>query len=345
MVTEEKTIPAPAIVMKSDIQRLLPPEPGLVLDGRFLIHELLSEGGTSRIFKATDLEKGDLVALKVPKEHYAQDAEFLERFRTEEEIGLRIRHPYLIAMRPVSYKSRPYLVMEYVKGETLACRLMSGPRPSVSEAARIAVMILGALEELHRLGIVHRDVTPQNVMLSENGTVRLMDYGIAVCSSRKADSVPAEEWIWGTPAYMAPEQVRNEAGDPKTDLYSLGIVLYEMVTGSVPFVGEDPVDVMNARLVEAPVRPRTLAPDLDPELEKIVLRALEKTPRNRYPSARAMKAALERVASASFVRSAGRRAEAGWKRWIWENWAEIAATILIAALVARICCELRHLST
>src|SRR6185436_17668509 len=129
MLTEEKTATLAPLTEQSGIVRLLAPEPGQVLDGRFLVLELLSEGGTSRIFKATDLERGDLVALKVPKEHFAQDAEFLERFRREEEIGLRARHRYLVSMRPVPMKSRPYLVMEYVKGETLAVRLSSGPRP------------------------------------------------------------------------------------------------------------------------------------------------------------------------------------------------------------------------
>lgn len=342
MLMEEKTIAALTIAGKPDILKLLSPVPGEVLDGRFLILELLSEGGTSRVLKATDLEKGDLVAIKVPKEHFAGDAEFQERFRVEEEIGLRVHHPYLIGMRPVSNKTRPYLVLEYVKGETLARRLASGPRPSASEAAHIAVMILGALEELHRLGIVHRDVTPQNVMLAENGTVRLMDYGIAGRASRTADSVPAEEWTWGTPAYMAPEQVRNEPGDARTDLYGLGVVLYEMLTGSVPFVGEDPVEVMNARLSEKPVSPRTLRPELAPELERIVLRALEVDPRNRYPNSRSMRKDLE-----SFSQNADRSApkpRPRWKEWLRDYWAELAAVVILGALLVKIAREIHFLS-
>jgi serine/threonine-protein kinase len=331
MLTKEKTVTA-SLPEKSEIVRLLPPEPGQVLDGRFLILELLTQGGTSRVLKATDLERGDLVALKVPKEHFAQDAEFLERFRKEEEIGLRARHRYLVSMRPVPGKSRPYLAMEYVKGETLARRLAAGPRPPASEAARLAAMILEALEELHRHGIVHRDVTPQNVMICEDGTVRLLDYGIAGTSDR----APAEEWTWGTPAYMAPEQVRNERCDARTDLYGLGMVLYEMVAGSVPFVGDDPVEVMNARLAEAPIAPRTLAPDLDPELERVVLRALEKDPKDRYRDARSMSDDLEPFVSGGLKRPvpAGRRA--AWKAWLGEHWAEVALTLLLGALLARI---------
>lgn len=325
MRIEEKT--APALSDTSDIVRLLPPEPGEVLDGRFLILELLSEGGTSRVFKATDLDRGDLVAIKVPKEHFAQDAEFLERFRREEEIGLGVRHPYLIAMRRVPAKSRPYVVAEYVRGETLARRLASGPRLSPSEAARIGIMILAALEELHRHGLVHRDVTPQNVMLCEDGTVRLMDFGIA---GRMGEGA-AEEWTWGTPAYMAPEQVRNEHGDARTDLYGLGVVLYEMLTGSVPFVGDDPIDLMNARLSEAPVAPRTLRPDLEPELERVVLRALERDPKDRYRDARSMSDDLERLAFQDLREPAPPR-----KWWLADSWAEVLTLLLLGAWVVRL---------
>jgi serine/threonine protein kinase len=307
----------PTAERESDIVKLLPPEPGEVLEGRFLILELLNEGGTSRVFKATDLEIGDLVAVKIPKEHFAQDPEFLERFRREEEIGLRVRHPYLLGMRPTTGRTLPYLVMEYVEGRTLARRLASGPRPSDDEAVRVALMLLAALEELHRQGVVHRDVTPQNVMLCEDGTVRLMDYGIAGGRQER----DAEEWTWGTPAYMAPEQVRNEPGDARTDLYSLGVVLYEMLTGSTPFVGDDPTQVMNARLTEAPVAPRTLRPDLDPDLERIVLRALERDSKDRYRDAPSMSKALERLSG---------------PEWLREYWAEAAALVLLGAILTRI---------
>ena len=340
MLTEEKTVAAASLGEKSEIVRLLPPEPGELLDGRFLVLELLNEGGTSRVFKATDLERGDLVAIKVPKEHFAQDAEFLERFQREEEIGLRVRHPYLISMRRVPEKSRAYVVAEYVKGETLARRLASSPRPSASEAARIAVMVLGALEELHRQGIVHRDVTPQNVMLCEDGTVRLMDYGIAGRERERG----AEEWTWGTPAYMAPEQVRNEPGDPRTDLYSLGAVLYEMLTGSAPFVGDDPVEVMNARLNESPVAPRTLNADLDPGLEGIVLRALSKEPEGRYPGARPMREDLEPYAWGETTVTVPAKRRRDWKAWIGGHWAEVALAVLLVSLLARILLGFRNLS-
>ena len=340
MLTEEKTMPTAALAEKSEIIRLLAPEPGELLDGRFLILELLNEGGTSRVFKATDLEGGDLVALKVPKEHFAQDAEYLERFRREEEIGLRACHRYLVGMRPVRGRTRPYLVMEYLRGETLAHRLASGPKPSVSEATRIAMMVLAALEELHRHGFVHRDVTPQNVMLCEDGTVRLMDYGI---SGRKKEG-GAEEWTWGTPAYMAPEQVRNEPGDARTDLYALGVVLYEMLTGSVPFVGEDPAQVMNARLTEAPVAPRTLKPELDPELERIVLRALSKDPKDRFRDARSMRSVLESFALKGLQRHAPTSLRRNWKSWLGEYWAEVVVMVLLGALVARVSVAIGSLS-
>lgn len=331
MLTDEHTAASAKHSHKSEIVRLLTPEPGELLDGRFLILELLNQGGTSRVLKATDLDGGELVAIKVPQEHFAQDPEFLERFRREEEIGLRARHPYLVAARHVPEKSRPYIVTDYVKGETLARRLASGRKPSDSEAARIAVMILGALEELHFHGIVHRDVTPQNVMLCEDGTARLMDYGIA--DTRKKGGT--EEWIWGTPAYMAPEQVRNEPGDARTDVYGLGVVLYEMLTGGAPFVGDDPIEVMNARLSEAPVAPRTLRPDISPELERVVLRALEKDPKHRYHDARSMRDDLEPFVFEDLRRPAPPMRPRKWKEWFTGYWTEVAVIGLLGALVVK----------
>lgn len=327
----------------SEVLKLLPPEPGQVVDGRFLILEFLKEGGTSRILKATDLEYGDLVALKVPKEHFAQDAEFLERFQREEEIGLQVRHPYLLSMRLAPRKSRPYLVMEYAKGDTLATRLASGPRPSVPEAVRILDMILRGLGELHRLGIVHRDVTPQNVMLCPDGTVRLMDYGIAA-RGKPRDRATSEEWTWGTPAYMAPEQVQNFHGDARTDLYSTGIILFEMLTGTVPFTGDDPVEVMNARLIEAPVFPRTLNPDLDPDLERVILRALEREPQDRFRDAPSMLAALEPFLRDWIEWPTRWRLLPVLGGWLREHWPEVATTIVLASLAARTCHDMKFLS-
>jgi eukaryotic-like serine/threonine-protein kinase len=332
MQTGEQITIRTAVQKDSEILRLLVPEPGEVLDGRFLILEVLREGGTSRVLQAMDLERGDLVAVKVPKEHFAQDAEFLGRFQKEEEIGLRTRHPYLIAMRPVPGKTRPYLVMEYAKGETLAARLASGARLSVPESLRIADMLLQAVGELHGSDIVHGDVTSRNVMLCEDGSIRLLDYGIA---SPIGKSDGPEQWIWGTPAYMAPEQVQNHRPDRRTDLYSVGIVLYEMLTGCVPFVGDDPVEVMNARLREAPVSPRTLNPDLDPDLERVVLRALDREAKNRYPDSRTMIGALRPFVRSWLDRPTRRRRKAVWLSWLREYWAEIAAGLLLAALVGR----------
>lgn len=334
LMTEKELHPSPAAGAPG-LLRLIAPEIGEVIDGRFLILELLKEGGTSRVFKATDLEVGDLVALKLPKEHFAQDQDFLSRFRREEEIGLSVRHPSLVAMRPVSGKSRPYLAMEFLRGETLATRLATGPKLSVPEAMRITAMVLDGLEALHRRGIVHRDVTPQNILLCEDGTVRLMDYGIAADARSLQHDPSSEEWTWGTPAYMAPEQVRNERTDARTDLYSLGIVLYELLTGSVPFTGDDPVEVMNARLSEVPVSPRTLNPDLAPNLERILLRAIARERGDRFRSARAMKAMLEPFLREWMDRPTRRRRQ--WQGWSKEHWAEIAASLVGVTLLVRIC--------
>jgi serine/threonine-protein kinase len=271
-------------------------EYGDVLDGRFLVLELIKEGGTSRVYKATDIEAGELVALKIPNDHYARDTEFLERFAREEEIGLGVGHRYLVRMKPVSQKTRPYLVMEYLKGETLEAHLASGQTLSVGETLRIARMTLDGLGELHRQGIVHRDVSPKNIMLCEDGTIRLIDFGIAegkACG--KLGSQP-EDSTWGTPAYMAPEQVEGTDCDGRTDIYGLGATLYELLTGEVPFKGEDSEAIMNLRLTESPRPPRLLRPDIPPGLESIVLRALSRHRKDRFQSAREMRTAITSLA-------------------------------------------------
>lgn len=340
MLTREK--PAGTLELSPEHAGALPsvPEPGDVLDERFLILEVLSEGGTSRVLKATDLEAGDLVAIKVPSDSWARDSEFLERFRREEEIGLSVRHPYLARARHVHRKSRPYIALEYAKGETLGARLARSGRLGESEAIRIADMVLSALEALHARGIVHRDVTPKNIFLSEDGTVRLLDLGIASDAAERDTSGAAEEWLWGTPAYMAPERVRNERGDPRSDLYSLGIVLYEMLTGSVPFVGEDPEALMNARLSDAPVRPRTLRPELDPGLEGIILRALALAPDERYASAAHMREELEGLSEGRPGAPKGRRS-LPMRSWLGEHLAEVATAFLLVLWLVKAMLELR----
>ncbi len=273
-----------------------PFQPGQVLDGRFLITEVLSRSGMATIFKAEDRQNGNqVVAVKVPHLELESDPNFFSRFQREERIGLELNHPFVLKFIPVENKSRPYIVTEYLKGCTLE-HLLKAMRPLPEmDALKLASLICEALQHLHDHGVIHRDLKPQNVMICSDGTIRIMDFGIARdVASRRITRVGNTSTL-GTPDYMAPEQVRGRRTDKRTDIYNLGALLYEMLTGAVPFRDENPWVALNARVTGDPVAPRKLNPDLSPQAEEIVLRALQREPADRYRSAAAMKAELDAV--------------------------------------------------
>jgi len=269
--------------------------PGDILDERFLITEVISRSGMAMIFKAQDLFNHNAnVALKVPHLEFESDPGFYTRFHREEEIGLKLDHPYVLKFIPVAGpKSRPYLVTEYLRGCTLA-HLLNETRPlPEKDALQIASLLCDALQHMHWRGVVHRDLKPGNIMICRDRTIRLMDFGIAAMADSRKITLQGFTATMGTPEYMSPEQVKNQRGDERSDIYCLGAVLYEMLTGSVPFQDENCWVSMNNRVTGDPIAPRKLNPNLSPEAEEIVLHAMQRDPARRYQTAAAMKADLD----------------------------------------------------
>jgi serine/threonine-protein kinase len=266
-----------------------------VLDGRFLVREIFSRGGMATIYRAEDMLNGRHdVALKVPLMRVESDPASYARFRHEEEIGLKLSHPFLLKFYPVAgEKCRPYFVTEFLRGCTLD-HLAYDTRPlPETDALKITGLVCDALGHMHGQGFIHRDLKPSNIMICCDRTLRLMDFGLASAPLRRRSLFAKLTPIFGTPEYMAPEQVENGSIDERTDIYALGAILYELLTGAVPFKNEDPWQSAFQRTTGDPIAPRTLNPALSPQAEEIVLHALQRKPRDRYPSMAAFKADLD----------------------------------------------------
>jgi serine/threonine-protein kinase len=267
---------------------------GQVLDSRFLVREIVSRGGMATIYQAEDLlnQRRD-VALKVPLMRVESDPVSFTRFRHEEEIGLKLSHPFVLRFYPVAgEKCRPYFVTEFLRGCTLDY-LRYETRPlAEADALKIAGLVCDALGYMHGQGIIHRDLKPSNIMICRDQTLRVMDFGLASAPLRRRSLFARLTPIFGTPEYMAPEQVENGSVDERTDIYALGAILYELLTGAVPFKNEDPWQSAFQRTTGDPIAPRTLNPTLSPQAEEIVLHALQRKPGDRYPSMAAFRAEL-----------------------------------------------------
>jgi len=268
-------------------------KPGDIIDDRFEIESVISRSGMASLFKAKDLTTKQTVAVKIPYMQLESDPNTFARFQREEEIGELLNHPNILKFIKVPNKSRPYIVTEYLEGKPLST-VMNEVRPlPIPDAVQIASYICGALSHMHENKVVHRDLKPQNIMICEDGTLRIIDFGIAKSTEMRRLTFAGFTPAMGTPDYMAPEQVKGKRGDERTDIYSLGAVLYEMTTGSVPFEGPNPFIVMNSRITGDPVAPRKLNPEISEALEEIILHAMEREPHRRYQSAAAMKAELD----------------------------------------------------
>jgi serine/threonine-protein kinase len=274
---------------------------GQTLDNRFQIGEVISRSGMASIFKAKDTKTGETVAIKIPHMQFESDVAFFSRFQREAEIGKKLKHPNILHFIDVPDQSRPYIVMEYLEGKSLADTLNEVRPFPVSDAVQIGSRVCDALAHMHENNIIHRDLKPQNVMILKDGSLRIIDFGIAKSMEARRLTFAGLSSTMGTPDYMAPEQVKGRRGDARTDIYSLGAMLYEMTTGYVPFEGPNPFIVMNSRLTGDPVAPRKRNPEIPPEIEEIILHAMEREPHNRFASAADMKAQLDNPSSVTIT--------------------------------------------
>jgi len=279
-----------------------------VLGERYEIGGVLGRGGMAEVHRGRDLRLGREVAVKVLRSDLARDPSFQVRFRREAQASASLNHPAIVAVYDTgedrtSNGATPYIVMEYVEGETLRDVLRREGHLSPERAMSLSADICGALDFSHRNGIVHRDVKPGNVMITPQGSVKVMDFGIARAVSDSAATMTSTAAVIGTAQYLSPEQARGESVDARSDVYSLGCMLYELVTGAPPFTGDSPVAVAYQHVREDPKLPSSINPEIPPELDAILLKAMSKNPANRYQSAADMRNDLLRAL-------AGQRVEA-----------------------------------
>lgn len=268
--------------------------PGDVVGGRYRIAEPLGAGGMARVYRATDMDLGRDVAVKVLADRYAADPAFVERFRREASAAAQLNHPNIVQVFDRGEAGGTYyIVMEYLPGPDLKEIIRRRGTISADETVEAGLQILSALSAAHRRDVIHRDIKPQNVIMSDEGMLKVTDFGIARAGA-DADMTEAGSVI-GTAQYISPEQARGGEVTPASDCYSVGIVLYEMLTGRVPFDGEGAVAVAMKQVNEPPIPPRTFEPSIPPALEAVVLTALAKRPSERYRTAEAFSAALMEV--------------------------------------------------
>jgi len=270
-----------------------------LFDGRYRIMRKLGSGGMADVYLAEDEELGRRVAIKILNDKYAPDDQFVERFRREAKNAAGLSHPNIVSIYDRGEaEGTYYIAMEYLDGRSLKELVVArGPLP-IPDAIAATRQVLSALRFAHRKGVVHRDIKPHNVMADADGRLKVTDFGIARAGVSQMTEAGS---IIGTAQYLSPEQARGAPVDQRSDLYSMGIVLYEMLTGQVPFTGESPVEIAMKHLSDPPRPPSLLRPDIPPDLDMVVLRALAKNPEDRFQTAEEMDAELGRVAAGASV--------------------------------------------
>jgi len=271
-----------------------------VVGGRYELGEMLGRGGMAEVRKGTDTRLGRVVAVKRLRTDLAADPTFQARFRREAQSSASLNHPAIVAVYDTGEEmadggvAQPYIVMEYVAGRTLRDILREGRKILPERALEITSGVLSALDYSHRAGIIHRDIKPANVMLTPGGDVKVMDFGIARAVSDASSTMTQTAAVVGTAQYLSPEQARGETVDSRSDVYSTGCLIYELLTGRPPFVGESPVAVAYQHVREPASPPSTYDTELPPEIDAIVMKALAKRLEDRYQSAAAMRSDIER---------------------------------------------------
>ncbi|MGA3134387.1 MAG: serine/threonine-protein kinase [Terracidiphilus sp.] len=250
----------------------------------YRIEAPVARSGMATIFRAVDLRDNRVVALKIPHPDLESDPVLFDRFQREAGIGEKLSHPKVMRVFGGEERSRVYMVMEWCEGRLLRQILAEGPIPH-DRAIRIAMGVLEALEYIHANGVVHRDLKPENIMVDAEDNIKLIDFGIASDSAARRLTYANFTAALGTPDYISPEQVKGKRGDGRSDIYSMGVILYEMLTGKLPFSGPSPLAAMNDRLLNHPTPPRVADPSISPQLQEILYRALERDPKNRYAKA------------------------------------------------------------
>lgn len=269
------------------------PRPGLNLLDRFVLIEEVAKGGMGIVYKARDIELDETVALKILKDEYVTDEEMLARFKREIKIARRIRHANACSIYDLWIsESIIFISMEFIEGKELTTYLE--PKPLAADwVLQIISQILPALQSAHEVNIIHRDLKPSNIMITPEEKAVIMDFGIARYVGKS--DLTSHDDILGTPNYMAPEQFKGQDIDQRCDIYSTGVILYEMITGSLPFFGESPLDVALKHIQEEPIPPREINPEMSEVLNNIIMKCMEKNPDNRYQTIAELMIAIDEL--------------------------------------------------